>query len=60
MAIKYTNVFHCKTQFTQIEIFDLKLCHLATLVAERQGGGWVGSVTQFVSSKLAESKVQKY
>jgi hypothetical protein len=31
MAIKHTNMFHCKTLFTQIGIFGLKKCHPATL-----------------------------
>jgi hypothetical protein len=34
MAIKYTNIFHCKSlqNLPQIRIFGLKLCHhLATL-----------------------------
>jgi hypothetical protein len=33
MSIKYTDIFHCKTlqRFTQIRIFGLKICHLATL-----------------------------
>jgi hypothetical protein len=34
MTIKFINVFHCKTleapKFTQIWIFGLKICHLAT------------------------------
>jgi hypothetical protein len=35
MAIKHTNIFHCKShpEFTQIWIFGLKICHLATLLA---------------------------
>jgi hypothetical protein len=34
MAIKYTNIFNCKTlpKFTQIKIFGLKIYHLATLI----------------------------
>jgi hypothetical protein len=33
MAIKYNNIFHCNAlqNLTQIRIFDLKKCHLATL-----------------------------
>jgi hypothetical protein len=30
MAIKYTNIFHRNTKFTQIGIFGLKTNHLAT------------------------------
>jgi hypothetical protein len=38
MAIKYTNIVHCKTptKFTQIEIFCLKINHLATLTCVSQ------------------------
>jgi hypothetical protein len=34
MAIKYTNIFHCKTppKFAQNWIFGLKTNHLATLI----------------------------
>jgi hypothetical protein len=34
MAIKYTNIFHCKTvqNFTKIATFGLKIYHPATLV----------------------------
>jgi hypothetical protein len=37
MAIKYTYIFYCKTRqiFTQIGIFGLKICHLATLILPR-------------------------
>jgi hypothetical protein len=33
MAVKYANIFHCKTlqNFTQFGIFGLKINHLATL-----------------------------
>jgi hypothetical protein len=35
MAIKYTNIFHCKNpqKFTQIGMFGSKRCHLATLAS---------------------------
>jgi hypothetical protein len=39
MVIKYTNIFHCKSQgpqkFTQIVIVGLKIYHLATLLVLR-------------------------
>jgi hypothetical protein len=38
MAIKHTSIFYCKTlqKFTQIGIFGLKICHLATPELERR------------------------
>jgi hypothetical protein len=37
MAIKYTNIFHCKTlqNLPKLGFFGLKICHLATPVSQR-------------------------
>jgi hypothetical protein len=39
MATKYTNIFHCKNlqNLPEIEIFGLKINHLATLVLGAHG-----------------------
>jgi hypothetical protein len=51
IAIKCSNIFHCKTlpKFTQIGIFGLKICHLATLV----GSVFFSSLTM---ARAAKSK----